>query len=101
MRFVFRGKSFKLDFKSLKNDWGICWSEYPRYITISNKIKDQKLLLDVLIHESLHACYPDLEERAVDNAATDIADFLWELGWRPSNSIIPKRKRKISKRKKK
>ena len=38
--------------------------------------------LDWIIHESLHACCPYLEEDAVDKAATSVARLLWRLGWR-------------------
>ncbi len=39
--------------------------------------------LDTVIHEALHAC-TDLSEDAVTETATDIARFLWRLGWRKS-----------------
>ena len=38
--------------------------------------------LEQLIHESLHACFWDLEEYAVNESGHDMADFLWRLGWR-------------------
>ena len=38
--------------------------------------------LDWIVHESLHACCPYLEEDAVDKAATSVARLLWRLGWR-------------------
>jgi hypothetical protein len=39
-------------------------------------------LLDTVIHECLHACYPDLDEDAVTEAATDIAKVLFRMGCR-------------------
>lgn len=38
--------------------------------------------LDVYIHEATHACFWDLEEEAVGESSTDIAEFLWRLGYR-------------------
>jgi len=38
--------------------------------------------LDAIIHEGVHACFPDLAEHAVDEAATSIAVSLWRLNWR-------------------
>lgn len=43
---------------------------------------EEKYDLDVLIHESLHACFWDMDEEAITESATDIANFLWKLGWR-------------------
>lgn len=41
-----------------------------------------RMALDTAIHEGIHACYPDMDEPAVESAATDIAKFLWRLGYR-------------------
>jgi len=38
--------------------------------------------LDTVIHEILHAAYPDLEEDAVGQTAEALAKVLWRLGWR-------------------
>jgi len=43
---------------------------------------DDECSLDTAIHESLHACMPDMGESAVDETATSIAKLLWRLGWR-------------------
>lgn len=61
--------------------------------------------LDVLIHEMLHACFWDVREEGVSEAAEDIAHCLWKIGYRngsdlamlpdsswPSQVIIRKRK---------
>ena len=61
-------------------------------ITISPKLKGLKRL-DVVIHESLHAEFVTLrkrlfskkgadEEEWVDDAASNIASFLWRMGYR-------------------
>ena len=38
--------------------------------------------LDQIVHESLHAAYPWMEEDHVNAGATSIARMLWRLGWR-------------------
>lgn len=38
--------------------------------------------LEVDIHEPLHACFWDLDEMAVDEAARDIHRYLWRRGYR-------------------
>lgn len=38
--------------------------------------------LDTAIHEAIHACFPLETEKVVDRSATDIARFLWRLGYR-------------------
>jgi len=43
---------------------------------------DTKLGLDRLIHESLHASRYTKNEAEVTRTATEIADFLWRLGFR-------------------
>ena len=99
MRFYFRGQVFNLTFKKLRSDYGSCAYDKPRSIKITTDIK-HKLLLDTLIHEALHACYPDLDEEAINQSATDIAEYLWKLGYR-SEIIPPKNKKRKIKSKKK
>lgn len=41
-----------------------------------------KKALEVTVHEALHACYWDLDEKAVDQAARDLSHFLWRMGYR-------------------
>ena len=43
---------------------------------------DEKHDLDTIIHESLHACFPDTGESAIDETGTSVAELLWRLGWR-------------------
>ena len=78
---------------------GLCCYPEPddleQSITISPNLKGRKRL-DVIIHESLHAEFPTLrkrlfskkgadEEEWVNDAATNIAKFLWRLGYRSNN----------------
>jgi hypothetical protein len=38
-------------------------------------------LLESLIHEMLHAAFPDVTEAVIDEVAHDISTVLWELGY--------------------
>ena len=38
--------------------------------------------LDTTIHEALHACFWEIDEEAITEAANDISTFVWRLGWR-------------------
>ena len=37
--------------------------------------------MDCMIHEALHACFPDIDDAAVDESATSIAKFLTRAGY--------------------
>jgi hypothetical protein len=41
-----------------------------------------KRLLEVAIHEALHACDWDKSEVAITEIAEDISDFVWRIGYR-------------------
>ena len=41
-----------------------------------------RICLETILHESLHACFFVLDEDAVEKAAESMARFLWRLGWR-------------------
>lgn len=54
-----------------------------RVIAIGAKCKNKpKLKLDTEIHEMLHALAPWADEHWVNNTAYDIAESLWQLGYR-------------------
>ena len=80
MRCRLRGKYYMLKFAKLERPLlGLCdWDK--RTITICNQLGGE-LELDVVIHELLHACQPDIEEHAIDQTATDIARVLTRLGY--------------------
>ena len=42
-------------------------------------------LLRVLIDEGIHACHWDLDNEAVDQTSTCIANFLWRCGYRSTD----------------
>ena len=46
--------------------------------------------LDTIIHESLHACFPDATEEDVTTSASDIARLLWQLGYRIKKAKVKK-----------
>lgn len=43
---------------------------------------DRLCELEWIIHESLHACYPWMDEEYVKNGAKSMSALLWRLGWR-------------------
>lgn len=44
--------------------------------------------LDVLIHEILHACFWDVREEGIEEAASDIARVLWKVGYRNADDLL-------------
>jgi len=52
----------------------------PR-ITVGQGLTDEREL-DVFIHEMLHACFWDLDETSIEEAASDIAKVLFKIGYR-------------------
>lgn len=71
-------------FTSLKGDaYGITYtreSARPR-IVIHDGLRGRHRLT-ILIHELLHAEFPQASEEAVEQAGKDIARVLWSLGYR-------------------
>jgi len=63
-----------------KGIWGQTFP-YKKLIEISNRAKD-RLELDTLIHEMIHVTCPWLDEYHVEQMATEIANILWEMGYR-------------------
>ena len=63
--------------------------------------------LEIFIHEMLHACYWDMDEEAITDAAQSISKALWRMGYRKSefvkkskNTIVRRRKKQKKKIKK-
>ena len=78
----FRGKRWRVQSqRALENGYlGECSPDKKRIcIPIQGDTLHE---LDVIVHEALHACFYDMDEECIDEAATDIAKFLWRLGWR-------------------
>lgn len=82
---TFRGRRFDILFKSPKNKNNLAECDYEgRLIQFKPTLEDVEEL-DTYIHESLHAVFPDIAESAVGAAASDIAGFLWRLGYKKQN----------------
>jgi len=43
---------------------------------------DDKTLIDIATHETVHVVAPDLSEEAADRIGRHVADVLWRLGFR-------------------
>lgn len=43
---------------------------------------DDKTLIDIATHETVHVVAPDLSEEATDRIGRHVADVLWRLGFR-------------------
>ena len=80
MQATFRNRVFDIKYINTGCLEGSCCDE-SELIEIHNRVKGLARL-DAEIHESLHACLPMLEEKVIDPSATDIARFLWKLGYR-------------------
>lgn len=84
MRVVLHGRHWNLTFvPNLGPNRGVCDSPTTpgKAIKIQSGLKGEELL-EVLIHEALHACAWNLDEDAVTVTAEDIARMLWKLGYR-------------------
>lgn len=87
MHVLIRNRRWRLEFTSkLPRDkrCGDCDppSVADKTIRIRRSLKG-KLKLDTLLHEMIHAAFPDLTEEAVEAGATDIAAVLYDqLGYR-------------------
>lgn len=79
---VLRGRRWKVsDQSSLPiGDLGQC--DYEHRVLYGPFEGDSREDLDVILHEILHGCVPDLDEQAVDETATSMANALYRLGWR-------------------
>lgn len=78
----FWGTKWKIKFCNLDEDTlGDCDWDSKTIRTRDHHLKDE-LLLDTLIHEALHACCPWMAEYAIQMMATEIARYLWRLGYR-------------------
>jgi hypothetical protein len=52
-----------------------------RKILIDARLRGRPLL-ETEIHEALHACFPQMSEESITEAARDVARILWALGYR-------------------
>jgi len=83
---IFRGKRFEIDIDSLVQGWCDTPKEKEKLVLrIFCPLTQKRESLEILLHESLHACFPDMPEKEVEVAACDISKFLYRLGYRKSN----------------
>jgi len=69
---TFMGRQFEVIVE--KHD-GLC--SYGNCISFPNGLPKTRKALMLAVHESLHACFPDMKEEEVTQASTDIAKLLW------------------------
>lgn len=60
--------------------YGLC--EHDIHVIDIEKGLGGKKLLEIVIHEMLHAEFPEEDEKAVTQAAEDTAEALWRVGFR-------------------
>jgi hypothetical protein len=103
-----RGKRFSISRPKRINPelLGWCINKGKPKIAVAYSL-DGEEELEIFIHEMLHACYWDMDEEAITDAAQSISNALWRIGYRNTefknknkNNSITQRKKKKSKRKK-
>ncbi len=92
MHHTFRGRRFRIERRRLSPERfdGRWYARDALYesdgvLTFQPHLRGQRRL-DAELHEMLHACFPDLDEDAVGTAASDMARFLWRVGYRCESS---------------
>jgi hypothetical protein len=88
-QFTIMGRKWPLRFTKLRGQ-AVGWAYLPdtknpnlkRKILIDERLK-RRSLLETIIHECLHACFPQTPEETITEAARDLARVLWTLGYRP------------------
>ncbi|MEK6880028.1 MAG: hypothetical protein AABY22_10490 [Nanoarchaeota archaeon] len=80
----FHGK-YKITWKKPYSCDGICFDPNIKEIKINPNMRNSKQFLKILIDESIHANFWNLDNEIVYDASTSIANFLWDIGWRLKN----------------
>lgn len=72
------------------------WTQYP---DAKNPRLPAKILIDsslkgrarceIEVHEAMHACFPQIDEEIITEAAKDVARILWTLGYRIDDEKAP------------
>jgi hypothetical protein len=70
----------KVTYNKLRKFWGKA-SIYYNHIELYHKLKGKKHL-EILIHEKLHICFPELDESAIKKHSKDLCNTLWFDGYR-------------------
>ena len=94
MRIKIGTRTWSLDFVKAsqmqsRSNWGECDLPTARkpMMTVRRSLKP-KAMLNVTVHELLHACRPELSEEAVRETADVIAGALYKLGARIEPPIV-------------
>ena len=85
MRVELRGKRWRLEVLDYLHDGSYGSMDpdgVPRKRILISRNQAPVDMLDTVIHECLHACYPDLDEDSITESATCIAKILHRMGCR-------------------
>jgi hypothetical protein len=75
-----RLRKIKIRFCELDDAWGLAYPDAWE-IHLDHRL-DDKTLIDIATHETVHVVAPDLSEEATDRIGRHVADVLWRLGFR-------------------
>ena len=86
---TFNNRRWRIKFvnRLAKNTFGDCQDSkkaIERIIRVKRKQKEEDIL-DTLLHEMLHAIFPQLTEDIIYDAANDLSRTLFKLGYRREN----------------
>ncbi len=73
-------RRIRIAFKRNPKVWGLAWPDENR-IQLDPDL-DDRLLLEIAVHEATHVACPDLAEEAVDRIGKAAGDVLWRLKFR-------------------
>lgn len=80
-----RNKKYKfIRTRALPRDcWGVCDdpSGAFRKIKVDRKLRGMKEL-EVILHEMLHACFWDIDEKVIKEVGADMSKALWVMGYK-------------------
>jgi hypothetical protein len=79
-----RGKRWTLCTHPMKDNFGLCEYETwvpKKHIWIDPGCEGEKML-EILLHEMMHCCFPDIDEDAITETGRSLAKVLWDLGYR-------------------
>lgn len=69
-----------------------CYAD-PKKKSAPKILIDQTLMgrarMEIELHEAMHACFPQIAEETVTEAARDVARILWTLGYRIDDDKAP------------
>lgn len=73
-------RKVRYSFRRNPGCWGMAYLSEWR-IELDPEL-DDKTLIDIATHETVHVVAPDLSEEATDRIGRHVADILWRLGFR-------------------